>query len=90
MTNDTEKFLSGSFDPDESAGFLKSKGLDIPALIFLRTFGLIQRPVNALFSVSTPLVGLLFGSSLANKIEDFSSNDGAWQALEEEIGRAHV
>jgi len=85
MTNGTDKFLNTLFDPKESAEFLKSKGLDLPVLVFLQTFGIIQRPVNALFSVSTPLIGLLFGNTLANKINDFSSNDEAWQALEEAL-----
>ena len=85
MKSDAEKILTTIFDPKESAELLKSKGLDMPVLIFLQTFGIIQRPVNALLSVSTPLLGLLFGSTLANKIDDFSSRDEAWQALEEAL-----
>lgn len=85
MKSDAEKILTTIFDPKESAELLKSKGLDMPVLIFLQTFGIIQRPVNALLSVSTPLLGLLFGSTLSNKIDDFSSRDEAWQALEEAL-----
>ena len=63
MKSDADKILNTLFDPKESAELLKSKGLDMPVLIFLQTFGIIQRPANALLSVSTPILGLLFGSA---------------------------